>query len=343
MKIAVVGVQREYSKLPEDYRDTFDRFHLELPFYFARHGGNDVTITTVDNARVRHPLGDGGGLRRVTESDFLSDKTHYDVVIHWRKWFPSLYRSEAINVVNCQDHSLSYGWISLVREAYEEKKLAGILCFPAWHKDELHRETLLPLDFFIDGLTLGVDTEIYRPSIDKDPYQLLWASDPGRGYSNTLQIFLRLFSIDRRFRLHVCWPDYVKGFDLVGVHPGIIKHGVLNNGQSLWDIFNSCGILPYASSFKEPSSRAHRQAQAAGSMVLYPQAMGTPSDLIESDRTGIVSAPSTWANTIVQKIESGDWKRIGAEARQMAVSENWEVQTTRFNRRFSDMIVERKR
>ena len=113
-------------------------------------------------------------------------------------------------------------------------------------------------------------------------------------------------------------------------HPALIWHGFIPAGQKLWNLFRNTGVLPYTSTFPEPSSRVHRQAQAAGSLVLYPPNMGTPSEVIKNLETGIVSY-SPWADTIQELVESGKWKEIGVKAREFAISERWEVQAQRFN------------
>lgn len=144
-------------------------------------------------------------------------------------------------------------------------------------------------------------------------------------------VAIKLWHLDKRFRLHVCYPDYVRNAGMAVIHPAIIWHGNVQNSSKLWELFNRCGVLPYTSTFMEPSSRAHRQAQAAGSLVLYPPAMGTPSDLIENHRTGIVEPVHTWVDYIHRSVEDGSWQKIGNNAREMAVSENWAVQAKRFN------------
>ena len=341
MRVAFVGVKRKYQELDPEYRALFNEYHLELPYYFARDGGNEVTITTVDHSGFTTPVSGSVDLSCRTEKEFVDDSTtQYDVVVHWRKWFPELYRPEAINVINCQDHSFNQEWKDAVNQARVSGKLSGILCFPTWHKRNLALETGLPLDFLIDGLTLGVDTEIYRP-VEKDPYKMLWASDPGRGLDSTLELAINLWRRDRRFILHVCVPDYVGNRSSFS-HPAIAFHGNVPNGPKLWDLFNTSGILPYTSCFKEPSSRAHRQAQAAGAMVFYPPDMGSPSELIESGRTGIVAPIQEWADRIGRMVASEEHREIGRQAREFAVSENWAVQAERFNRHFERLLAERK-
>lgn len=336
MRIAFVGVKRKYWELPPEYRDPFNQYHLELPYYYAKPG-NSVTVTTVDYHDAPRLVG-RGDLVCIPEGD--SGLHEFDVVIHWRKWFPEFYHPEAVNVINCQDHTFSKEWRDSVQQAFNEKKLYGILCFPGWHKRNLQAESCLPQERLLDGVTLGVDTEVYRPSPGKDPYQMLWASDPGRGLDGAIGLAIQLFHRDKRFRLHVCHPDYARGNRVN--HPAIIWHGNVNNGPKLWDLFNTTGILPYTSTFFEPSSRAHRQAQAAGSMVLYPPRMGTPSELIVDDQTGIVRDPSRWVDIIEEKVKSGDWERLGKNARDFAVSENWDVQAERFNRLFENILGEKK-
>lgn len=349
MRVAFVGVKRKYQELAPEYRDHFNRYHLELPYYYAKYGKIDVLITTVDyepNTSLVFPMkycgGPCGELSCTTEERFKRDDSKYDVVVHWRKWNPELYRPEAINVINCQDHSFSTEWQQSAARAFSENKLYGILCFPKWHKDNLLRECpWLPEDRAIDGLTLGVDTQIYTPSENKDPRKLLWASDPGRGLHELIPLFLRLFTIDKKYELHVCYPDYCRPPELPN-HPAIINHGNVANGPELWDLFNTCGVLPYTSTFMEPSSRTHRQAMAAGSLVLYPPNRGTPSDLIEDGRTGIVQDPRLWPAMIVSAVDTGKWKDIGRAARDYAVSENWEVQADRFVEYFESLLGERR-
>lgn len=163
---------------------------------------------------------------------------------------------------------------------------------------------------------------------------MLWASDPGRGLNDAIGVALGLFHKDKRYRLNICYPDYARPATKIN-HPALIWHGSIPNGPKLWDVFNRCGILPYTSSFYEPSSRAHRQAQAAGSLVIYPTNRGTPSELIEDDVTGLVRPLSVnWVDIIDAYVCDGRWKEIGSKARDFAISENWEVQARRFENFF---------
>lgn len=349
MRIAFVGVKRKYSELPSGYAFDFTRFHLELPFYYAKDGKNDVDVTTVDEPE-QDTDGDffgGGSLSHPQERIFKADLklSKPDVVIHWRKWYEDLYVQGAINIINCQDHSFDNEWQYKASTAFKEGKLYGILCFPTWHKRNLLKECpWLPDDHAIDGLTLGVDTDVYKPAENKDFHQMLWASDPGRGLMGALNLAAELYKRDRRFHLHVCFPDYATSWNNFSLNqPFVTIHRNLQNGPKLWNLFNETGILPYTSTFMEPSSRSHRQAQAAGSLVLYPPNMGSPSELICSDSDGIVEAPYMWADTIIAGIETGRHLRIAKGARETALSENWAVQAQRFNKFFEGIIGGEKR
>lgn len=340
MRVAFVGVKRKYLELDTSYVGFFDRFHLELPWYYAVYGGNDVTLTTVDyDEDQREVVSDCGNFRgsiRHVREDRLREQQGFDVVVHWRKWFPELHRPEAVNVIVCQDHSFSPEWKVGVGEASRSGKLHGILCFPEWHERNLVTEMAgfgevrtLP------GMTLGVDPGVYRPSHQKSPYTLLWASDPGRGLEGAVRIAAQLWNIDRRFKLHVYHPDYARANPIN--HPAVVWHGNVGNGSELFEAFNAAGFLPYTSTFREPSSRAHRQAMAAGALVLYPPNMGTPSDLIQNRVSGIVSQPSEWVRTIVDFVtkDNAGYRDIVRNARDYALSERWEVQARRFNEYFS--------
>lgn len=337
MKVAFVGVKRKYQELDPGYIDTFNQFHLELPFYYARDGRNDVQITTVDHVDPLGPEFLSGSLTCLTESAWRNGPHTADVVVHWRRWFPELYKPGAINVINCQDHSFGSEWQTAAIQAFSKGQLYGILCFPTWHRDNLLQECpWLPIDRALYGVTLGVDTDVYHPADIKNPYDMLWASDPGRGLEGAIKLTLELFRRDQRFKLHVCRPDYARTLQLPK-HPAIVDRGFLKNGPELWYLFGSTGVLPYPSTFMEPSSRSHRQAMAAGSLVLYPPGKGSPSDLIRHTRDGVVSDPTGWADEIIRRIDDGSWKEIGTRARESAVSENWVVQAARFNKLFTQI------
>lgn len=348
MRIAFVGIEKNWKDLEDkDYTNKFVKYHLELPWYFAEFGGNDVWVVSEfdllttrrvwTNSCWNKPLSfpSGGSIRCIRPMEFKLRSEFIDVVVHWRKWFDEFYR-DGKNVINSQDHSYSQEWLNTVRRADEDNKLDGILCFPKWHEENLKREIhFLDDKKFISGLTLGVDTEIYCPKRPKNKFDLLWASDPGRGINGVIELIIKLFQRDKRFKLHICWPDYHSGNMNIS-HPAIQFHKNLDNGPALWDLFNTCGFLPYTSTFREPSSRAHRQAMAAGCVVLYPENMGTPSDLITNGVDGIVGGSiDDWVEKIIEYANDDEtYELMSMNARALAFHENWEVQAKRFNEYF---------
>lgn len=344
MRVAFVGIKRSPADMPPGYWPTFVRYHLELPWYYARFAPIHVDIVhpeVIGYSEDFTGLG-GGSIRCVTESQHRECiHGHYDVIVHWRRWHDDLCDQLSRNVILSQDHSYDDVWKRDVIAAYRINLLDGILVFPTWHRENTHRELggTISWGHLYDGMTLGVDVETYCPA-SKDPYHLLWASDPGRGLADLIGPFMRLWTRDRRFRLTVTYPDYVRPetvapFSQFLSHPAVTHLPGLRNGPKLWDLFNSSGILPYSSRFMEPSSRCHRQAMAAGSMVLYPPNMGTPSQLIENGMTGIVEEPREWPDIIYQRVSDGSWEDLGKNARTLAVSESWQVQAQRFHRFFS--------
>jgi hypothetical protein len=346
MRVAFVGIKRSPSDMPERYWPTFVRYHLELPFYYSRHAPIDVDIVHPEPILYSEDFSEqgGGSIRCVTERQFRDHETgaDYDVVVHWRRWFNDLCDPTARNVVLSQDHSYDATWIEQVADATRVGLLEGVLVFPTWHKENVARELrgVVSESRLYEDLTLGVDTDVYHP-MAKDPHHLLWASDPGRGLDALINPFLRLWSKDRRFRLTVTYPDYVKPeaiarFSSFFAHPGVLHLPGLRNGTLLWSLFNGAGILPYSSTFPEPSSRCHRQAMAAGCMVLYPPSMGSPSRLIEDGLTGVVADPYLWPEVIHNAVSTERWKDFGHNARTFALSENWAVQAQRFHRFFSE-------
>lgn len=346
--VAFVGMKRAPSSMPDGYWPTFVRYHLELPWYYARYADCRVHLTTTEPVSYSESFDSGGTISTLTEGQFMDpffkeDHHPYDVVVHWRKWFPELYFPGAKNVILSQDHSYSDEWKDTVRTAYRDGKLDGILVFPKWHHRQVLAETDLPASCLYQGLTLGVDVHTYRPG-NKDPFHLLWASDPGRGLDRLIDPFLKLWNRDRRFKLSVTYPDYVQPstigpFSMFLRHPAVTHYPGLRNGPALWKLFNDSGFLPYSSTFPEPSSRCHRQAQAAGSVVLYPPGMGTPSDLIGD--AGLVVDIDNWADLIMElavftPTNADGLTLIGQRARALAESESWEVQAKRFYEFFSE-------
>lgn len=338
MKVAFVGVKRDYQKLDSKYVRFFNKYHLEIPFYYAELGGMDVTVTTTNYTGAHEGFESGGRFWNEPELSWLGghEKGRHEVVVHWRDWFEDLYDKKAYNVLHTCDHTYSQEWKQKVRTAIIQKKLKAIICYRGWHAENMERE--LSSDGFrkleipglqiITDLTFGVDPRIYLPSPTKDRRALLWSSDPGRGLVPAVELAVKLHQRDPRIKLHVCHPDYVKVNPIR--HPAIVWHGNVPNGPQLWNLFNETGVLLYPSTFKEPSSRACRQAQCAGSLVLYPPGMGTPSEYIRDMDTGIVRPTTQWADTLLNVLDSPDYERICANARQQALSESWEVQAQRF-------------
>ena len=355
MKIAFVGLEKDYTTIKDDYVDFFNKYHLEIPWYYAEKGGNEVYVTVKSLPRgdyqdrdVRAASIHHGTFANVTENVLnlvfqnpMLEESRLDVVVHWRKWREDLYVRGAINLLHTCDHTYPQVWKDTVKKAFDDKKLYGILCYRSWHKRQIAEESGIPEDRLFTDCTFGVDVDIYKPTPEKDPYQMLWSSDPGRGLAGAIELAVKLFSIDKRFRLNICYPDYVAAPARIQ-HPALIWHGSVPNGPKLWDLFNRCGILPYTSTFKEPSSRAHRQAQAAGSLVLYPPDMGSPSELIENDVTGIVAPISRWSGIILDLVKSGLWTEYGVNARRFAEKQTWQVQAENFNNLIQD-IKEGKR
>lgn len=351
MRVAFVGMGRNSQTIPRGYLYNFVRYHLELPYYYSRHPEIDVTLTFQDDLEGRDDEIDFDGyldredcVGKLELCNELALDATFDVVIHWRKWHDHLYRPGATNVLLSQDHSYGRDWMRDVKKATREGKLAAILVFPTWHERntswELTQSLGNEIPTLLRGLTLGVDTDIFYPG-EADPFNLLWASDPGRGLDSLIPVFMQLYNMDRRFKLHVTWPDYVKDtsrWEQFLSSPGVVRVGQIPNDEKLWKLFRSCGVLPYASSFKEPSSRCHRQAMACGALVLYPPDMGSPSELL-ANGDGIVSDPKTWARTIYDAVVGGSWETYGAAAAKTAHDERWAVQTKRFFGMFSEYGV----
>jgi glycosyltransferase involved in cell wall biosynthesis len=330
LRIAFVGITKDYRELPSDYIEFFNKYHLEIPFYYAESGGMDIDVISDSHQGVSQVFDGGGSFTNVFKNNYSHFK--YDIVVHWRSWQEDLYRPDAVNVLHTCDFNYSQQWRETVQKAFAERKLRYVLCYRTWHQRNIHNETGIPLEKLLTDMTLGVDTQIYKPS-EKNWHEMLWSSDPGRGLDGALALAIKLFQKDHRFKLHVCYPDYVKNRMPVR-HPAIVWHGNIPNGQKLWDLFNTTGILPYTSTFPEPSSRAHRQAQAAGSLVLYPPQTGSPSELIIDGETGFVRPISEWVELIHTSVSDGRAAEIGARARKFAETQTWQVQAENFKNFF---------
>jgi glycosyltransferase involved in cell wall biosynthesis len=336
-------MRRNPSDMPADYWPNFVRYHLELPWYYARSTDCRVHLTTTEPVEYSENFQESGGgtISTLTEGQFNSpffkeEHQPYDLVIHWRKWYDELYTLGARNVIVLQDHTYSDQWKSDVARAYNAGKLDGLMVFPLWHKENVIRELegIIPPERMYEGLSLAVDTDVYCPE-EKDPYSLLWASDPGRGLSSLIEPFMRLWQKDRRFKLTVTYPDYVTSQALGQYssflrHPGVKNLGCIPNGPQLRSLFNTAAVLPYTSVFREPFGRCPMQALSAGSLVLYPPDMGTPSRLIENGVSGFVEPIERWPELIASTVTSDRMKLIGDGARRLALANDWRVQAQRF-------------
>lgn len=346
--LAFVGIKKKFSSIENELQisvSDFVRYHLELPWYYSLYGKNKVFITTVDQKDQCLLPNSSVDVTLVNETDL--SKCAVDVVIHWRSWqqwaFDSLPNS--LHLLQTQDHSFSNEWINNVTKAIREKALSHIIAFETWHANNTHLEIQsIEKNFdrssILTKLHLGVDTTIYKPK-EKDPYKLLWASDPGRGLQKCIEVFSILYRLDKRYKLHVLCPDYARN-PFSGInHPGIVTHNNIRNSPELWDMFNTSTYIPYTSTFMEPSSRVHRQGQAAGCCVIYPENMGTPSELIVHCVNGVImnecSKPVDWANMILS-LNGDNSKSIGKSSRMFALTEDWSVQAVRFNNVCSELL-----
>jgi hypothetical protein len=336
MRVAFVGMQRKLSELDPSYLRTFFQYHLEIPWYYAVHAGIDVLLVTSEPIRFTESFWTGGSFTCV-HGDSWKTSVDVDAVVHWRSFDPASARPDVPNILHTCDHSYPQAWLDTVRHASVQGLLHYISCYRTWHVEQVHSELgSVPEDRFLTDLTLGVDSDLYRPEEGRDPYKMLWASDPGRGLQQAMTVAMAAWTLDRRFRLHICYPDYSPKPD-VPKHPALVDRGYVKNGPELWELWNSCSILPYASSFKEPSSRAHRQSQSAGMVVLYPPDMGSPSRLIEHGRTGLVLPLGQWPRALLEAAR-GKHDVVRSGGRELAVSEDWRVQASRFRKTVSEIL-----
>lgn len=377
MRVAFVGIKRPFLPIPEEIGisiATFVKYHLEIPWYYSFDGDHHCYVSTVDAGEADPAVdpADGTdyeyemarydsdwacydrGVYLVREDWLKGQREHYswramDVVVHWRSWQQWAYDAcpDSLHLMQTCDHSYSPEWIAAVKGALASGQLGRIICFDTWHVRNTMRELDVGWDAVLTNLHLGVDTRTYRP-LEKDPFQLLWASDPGRGLAGCLEVFNHLYRRDRRYHLHITYPDYVKQKVSVS-HPAVHVHHNMRNGQELWDLFATSAFVPYTCVFPEPSSRVHRQAQAAGCCLLYPPDMGSPSELIISGRTGVIPRDLEgkpvdaigWANGIDMLRRDEEYRRIGREARLFALTEDWSVQAERFNLVCQEMLRSR--
>jgi glycosyltransferase involved in cell wall biosynthesis len=352
MMVAFVGIERPFKELPVPV-DYFVKYHLEIPWYYANNGSFDVVITTKDmgpadddeaiageNPKVDTEMNTSVFI--VKEPWLKKSEADVEVVVHWRKWFQWAYdaRPDALHIMHCCDHSFGTDWRRSVGQAIDRDQLRAVMVFYGWHAQNTENE----LDGWCDsrklrralvtGLHLGVDTKLYYPK-KKDRFRLLWASDPGRGFGQCFQMFQHLKRLDHRYEMDVLYPDYVNGVTIPSF-PGVKAHHYVS-GEKLWDFFRHAAFVPYTSTFPEPSSRVHRQGQSCGSVVLYPEKMGTPSDIIAVEQPcGVLMRqpfnPEAWAREIIS-INSNDdlYEELTRGARRLALREDWSIQAERFS------------
>jgi glycosyltransferase involved in cell wall biosynthesis len=327
LRVAFVGVERKYNELDPSYVWAFTHFHLEIPWYFAE-SGIDIVLTTPDYNEPQTSVGHGS-LEHVSESVFKFSGGFgvKDAVVHWRKWRDDLSIDGVPNFVHLCDFNYGVSFVETMRSAAQKPCFAGVFAFRGWHKEQIEREMPFLSGRVITDIALGVDPELYRPT-QKDRFKMLWASDPGRGLEGVVKLAGDLWKRDRRYKLHVCYPDYVKApFSLS--HPAIVVHRNLRNGPELGDLFNTSSFVPYTSTFPEPSSRVHTQGQAAGCVVLYPPNVGSPSSMIVDGETGYVRDVTSWAD-LIQGMDDETFQRVSRGARDHSLTQRWGVRATQF-------------
>jgi glycosyltransferase involved in cell wall biosynthesis len=125
-------------------------------------------------------------------------------------------------------------------------------------------------------------------AVERDEFQLIYASHPSKGLDAALAVSEKLRQIDARFHLEVLGGPRLWGSEEIhwSPPPGINYHGLVGQ-QTLAKIMSGSGFSLQLQRREEPGALLIPEAQRAGSIVVASP-VGVYRELVEDDVNGIV-------------------------------------------------------
>lgn len=144
------------------------------------------------------------------------------------------------------------------------------------------------------------------PSIERDPFKLVFFSSPYKGIEHVLAMFRAAYERDSRLKLYVADPGYIRNFDAATLDaPGIIKLGSLPQREVLRHVRESMCVFYPQRKRPETFGLVYAEANAVGTPVLAHDFGAAREVLCDSNPPIDASRPEQVLRTLAEWINSG--------------------------------------
>lgn len=114
-----------------------------------------------------------------------------------------------------------------------------------------------------------VAVDLGAAPVAKDPHKLVFFSSPHKGIEQVVEAFRSVHALDRRLKLYVADPGYIKDFDAALLDaPGIVKLGSLPQREVIAHIREALCVFYPQRKRAETFGLVYAEANAAGTPVL---------------------------------------------------------------------------
>lgn len=233
------------------------------------------------------------------------------------------------------------------------EKVDKFIVLSDWHRDFVTKHHNLPLEK-ISIVSNGLDFNLYKKEVVREPYRLHWSSSLDRGLDNLLYLFDFIKANIPELTLHIYYGT--KNWELVAQKnfeqlkklneikhlmnkPGVVYHGRVNK-QELAIAELSSSLWVYPTTFSETFCITAIEAQAAGMPVICSNYAGLQTTVGSSGilvGNGSKSAALTkdyrieFAEKTIEILKNKElWNKYSKMGLENAAKYTWEVVAQQF-------------
>lgn len=169
-----------------------------------------------------------------------------------------------------------------------------IFALTEWHKDAIkERFKDVPSDMWFYARN-GVETDLFKQEVERDPYRLIYSSTPFRGLDVLLKVFPKIKEKVPKANLHIFSSmkvygsdgeekdkDYKKLYDLAKELDGVHYHGSVKR-KRLAKEMKKASLLAYPNKYKETCCITAMEAMTAGTPIVTTKLAALP-EIIPDD------------------------------------------------------------
>lgn len=233
-----------------------------------------------DGVRYMH-VGDTEYLKKIKTDLFIASRnTHLLAEVNFKEMFN-------IDKVCLWTHDLpeSYVFDKLPKAI---PNIDRIFALTRWHRDEIKKKFPDVPDKYWFNARNGVDTELYKVDVKRNPYKLIYSSTPFRGLDVLLEVFPKIKEQVPKAELHVFSSMKVYGnatededkkfqklYDKAEDMDGVVYHGSVTR-KELAKHMKESAVMTYPNHYKETMCISAAEAIVAGTPIVTSKLAALP-------------------------------------------------------------------